>query len=51
LFNTFDDIKFKRNSLTYYGKRMDFETSKQVIIKCYKLIKELKDMYNEKTRK
>ena len=41
LFMLFDDLRFKRNSLTYYGKRMDFETAKQAIEKCKKLIKEL----------
>ena len=41
LFMLFDDLRFKRNSLTYYGKRMDFETAKQAIEKCKWLIKEL----------
>ena len=42
LFNIFDDLRYKRNSLTYYGSRMDFETAKQSIEKCKKLIGELK---------
>lgn len=42
LFRIFDDIRFKRNSLTYYGNRMDFETAKQAIFNSQKLIKELK---------
>lgn len=37
----FDDIRYKRNSLTYYGKRMEYETAKQAIEKCKKIIKEL----------
>jgi len=37
----FDDIRYKRNSLTYYGSRMNFESAKQAIEKCKKLIKEL----------
>ncbi len=37
----FDDLRFKRNSLTYYGSRMDYETAKQAIEKCKKIIKEL----------
>ena len=41
LFILFDDVRFKRNSLTYYGSRMDFETAKQAIEKCKKLIKGL----------
>lgn len=42
LFNIFDDVRYKRNSLTYYGIRMDFETGMQAIEKCKKLLKELK---------
>jgi hypothetical protein len=41
LFLLFDDLRYKRNSLTYYGKRMDFETAKQAIEKCKRIIKEL----------
>jgi uncharacterized protein (UPF0332 family) len=42
LYVIFDDLRYKRNSLTYYGKRMDFETAKNSIEKCKKLIRELK---------
>jgi uncharacterized protein (UPF0332 family) len=42
LFRLFDDCRFKRNSLIYYGKKMDFETAKVTIKKCRKLIKELR---------
>ena len=42
LYLIFDDIRYKRNSLTYYGKKMDFETAKQAIDKCKRLIKELR---------
>ena len=41
LYKIFDDMRYKRNSLTYYGSRMDYETAKQAIEKCKKLIKEL----------
>jgi len=41
LFRAFDDCRFKRNSLIYYGKRMDFETAKDAIEKAKRLIKEL----------
>jgi len=41
LFLIFDDCRYKRNSLTYYGKRMDFETAKATINKCKILIKEI----------
>jgi uncharacterized protein (UPF0332 family) len=42
LYILFDDLRYKRNSLTYYGNRMDYETAKQAIEKCVKIIKELK---------
>ena len=42
LYRVFDDLRYKRNSLTYYGNRMDFDTSKQAIEKCRELIKEIK---------
>lgn len=41
LFFLFDDVRYKRNSLTYYGSRMDFETAKDAIEKCKRIIKEL----------
>ena len=41
LYILFDDLRYKRNSLTYYGSRMDFKTAKQAIDKCKKLIREL----------
>lgn len=41
LCRVFDDCRFKRNSLMYYGKRMDFETAKETIQKCIKLLEEL----------
>jgi hypothetical protein len=41
LFRIFDDLRFKRNSLTYYGKKMDFETAKIAIINAKSLIKKL----------
>ena len=43
LFRIFDDVRYKRNSLTYYGRRMDFETCKEAIEKCKLLIKEIKE--------
>ena len=48
LFRLFDDCRFKRNSLVYYGKRMDFETAKESIKKSKKLINELKNIINKK---
>jgi len=42
LYILFDDIRYKRNSLTYYGKRMDFDTAINAIKKCKKLIDGIK---------
>lgn len=37
-FRIFDDCRYKRNSLLYYGRKMDFETAKDSIEKCKKLL-------------
>lgn len=50
LFRLFDDCRFKRNSLVYYGRKMDFETAKTAIKKCKNLIKELNVIINDKMR-
>jgi uncharacterized protein (UPF0332 family) len=42
LYQIFDDLRYKRNSLTYYGSRMEFETAKQAIDRCKRLISEVK---------
>jgi uncharacterized protein (UPF0332 family) len=42
LYLLFEDLRYKRNSLVYYGNKMDFEIAKQSIEKCRKLIKEIK---------
>lgn len=44
LFRVFDDCRYKRNSLVYYGRKMDFETAKISIEKCLKLIKEVEQL-------
>lgn len=41
LFEIFDDLRYKRNSLTYYGNKMEFEIAKDAINKCKKIISEL----------
>ena len=48
LFRMFDDCRYKRNSLVYYGKKMDFESAKDSIEKAKRLIKGLKNIANEK---
>src|SRR3989344_5608159 len=50
LFRFFDDCRFKRNSLVYYGKRMDFETAKDAIEKAKKLMNKLKSIIYEKLK-
>jgi len=51
LFMIFDDCRFKRNSLVYYGKRMDFDIAKDAIEKSKKLFKELNKIISEKKLK
>ncbi|MFH1770180.1 MAG: hypothetical protein ABH828_01345 [archaeon] len=46
LFRMFDDLRYKRNSLTYYGKEMEFKTAKKTITKAEKIMKELKEIIN-----
>lgn len=41
LFRLFDDVRQKRNSITYYGKRMTYEKAKESIEKIKTLIPEL----------
>jgi len=41
LFRIFDDLRFKRNLLIYYGKKMEFEIAKDSIKKCKKLFDEV----------
>ena len=48
LFRLFDDCRYKRNSLVYYGKRMDFETAKDSIQKAKKLFKELTNITDKR---
>lgn len=47
LFRVFDDARYKRNGLIYYGKKIDFDIAKETIIKVKNIIKELKDISNE----
>jgi len=44
LFRLFDNCRFKRNSLVYYGKRMDFETARDAIKKSKILMGKLKEI-------
>jgi uncharacterized protein (UPF0332 family) len=44
LFRIFDELRFKRNSLIYYGKRMMFEDAKLSVTKAIIFIRELKNL-------
>lgn len=46
LFRVFDELRFKRNSLVYYGKRMTFDNAKESINKSKILINELNKLIN-----
>lgn len=41
LFRLFDDCRYKRNALIYYGRKMDFPTAEASIDTCRTLIAEL----------
>lgn len=47
LFWIFDDLRYKRNSLTYYGSKMDYSTAKQSIEKCKRIINEINGMLKD----
>src|SRR3989338_479968 len=46
LYRLFDACRFKRNSLVYYGNKMDYELALELIEKAKKLIKELLTIEN-----
>lgn len=41
LYIIFDDLRYKRNSLTYYGKMMEFDVANHAIEKCKQVIVEI----------
>ncbi len=41
LYKIFEDLRYKRNSIVYYGKGMDFSVGIDAIEKCKKILKEL----------
>ena len=50
IFRLFDDCRSKRNSLVYYGRKMEFETAKLSIEKCKGLITELNNLLKHELR-
>tara|TARA_Y100000310_G_scaffold345862_1_gene471716 strand:+ start:27704 stop:28012 length:309 start_codon:yes stop_codon:yes gene_type:complete len=41
LYRIFDDCRYKRNSLVYYGRTMEFAIAQEAITKCKNLIVEI----------
>lgn len=41
LFAMFEDLRYKRNSLTYYGNRLEYEVALDAVEKCKGLMREL----------
>ncbi len=50
LFIMFDDLRYKRNALTYYGNKMDFETGIAAIEMAKELLNELKRIMKERSK-
>jgi len=48
LFRIFDDCRYKRNSLIYYGKRMDLGTARSSTNQCIKFMAEIKNILDDK---
>ena len=47
LYYVFDDLRYKRNSLTYYGTRMEYAIALTTINKSKELLKTLNNIYKE----
>ena len=50
LFRIFDDCRYKRNSLVYYGNKMEFVIAEEAIGKCKYLVIELEKRIKEKIK-
>ncbi len=44
LYRIFDDCRYKRNSLVYYGRKMPLESAEGAIRKCISFIDQLEEM-------
>jgi len=51
LYRIFDDCRYKRNSLVYYGKKLNLHIAQDSIEKCKTLINELDSLYGAKKPK
>ncbi|NOR84632.1 hypothetical protein GQ473_00795 [archaeon] len=47
LYRVFDNCRFKRNSLVYYGRKMSIEIAKESIKKCILLIEQLNVIFED----
>lgn len=45
LYRTFDECRYKRNSIVYYGKKIEFGIAKESIDKIRRLIAELRTLF------
>ncbi|MFT4326926.1 MAG: hypothetical protein ACMXYK_05475 [Candidatus Woesearchaeota archaeon] len=43
----FEDLRYKRNNLTYYGNKMDFETAQETIANAKKIMQNLIIIYQK----
>lgn len=48
LFRLFDDLRYKRNSLVYYGKEMEYTVALESIDKIQLIIKKIRVLLNQK---
>lgn len=48
LFRMFDDCRYKRNSLIYYGRTMDFLVAKEAITKCKDFFVKIEKLVKER---
>lgn len=44
-YHSFDRLRWIRNSINYYGQKVDFEQGKEIIQRCFELKKEIKEKY------
>tara|TARA_Y100000310_G_C20355790_1_gene656578 strand:+ start:172 stop:600 length:429 start_codon:yes stop_codon:yes gene_type:complete len=48
LFRMFDDCRYKRNSLIYYGRTMEFSVAKEAITKCKEFFDKIEKLVKER---
>ncbi len=48
LFRIFDDLRYKRNSMIYYGRKMEPGTCRKAIDDCMSIIREMEKEISEK---